>query len=588
MNEKTDFWSSRQRIAAAMLLVALSGVLLFTLRASQQTADSLDYALSARTGQGMFHPHHLLFIPLVRLSLQGLSALGAPPDPILAGQIHNLLWAMIAVLCLFLIAERLLSSTFGGLLAALFLLVARGFWLYSTQLEVYVPATGCLALLTAVLLLRPRRTFGTGLWVVLSILLALSVLYHQSNLFFCLPLGYWILRRCDGPRGRLLPVLALAGLLVLAGYVLAFHYTDVERRIPEILSSAQKDTLRGFLRFPLAYGFHPSPGWGTLSNVSVMGVGRLVHSQVRDLITFPWPLRFVVIPGFAAAMAGLVLWHTVQSARGAAHTPARRFLVIWLVTYDLFFLWWFPGEKEFFITSLFPLTLLAALAVKDLADRLGTRGAHRALARGVCLTLLGGVAAVNAAQTILPYHRDRGPAYAAALVLARRSPPGCLMIGDYTVGQNLRYYFQRERVWEAAMPLFYFYRDLLLPDRYRLAEEPCITADLSSVSPWFSLGGFDAQNHPEGWARYMKWLLGLERDSRSRGLSCRKFEGMGDIEGSTYLRLWADREPVDGIRQVFRRLDVAIGQSVGGDRPFETWLDSAPPHSFPEGVGGDS
>ena len=139
-----------------MILLILSAALLFSTRARQQTADSLDYALSARTGLGMYHPHHLLFIPIVRLFLTGWSTLGASRDPILAGQIHNVLWAMVTTGCLFVVARRLLVSAPGGFLAALFLLVTRGFWLYSTQLEVYVPATGCLALMTVLLVARPR------------------------------------------------------------------------------------------------------------------------------------------------------------------------------------------------------------------------------------------------------------------------------------------------------------------------------------------------------------------------------------------------------------------------------------------------
>ena len=458
LREKTGSWSDGS-IAVALILLILSGVLLFSTRARQQTADSLDYALSARAGLGMYHPHHLLFIPILRLFLTALSNLGVSRDPILAGQIHNVLWAALTTLCFFIVARRLLGSTPAATLAAAFLLVTRGFWLYSTQLEVYVPATGCLALMTVLLVGGPRAPLRAKRLVLLSLLLALAVLYHQSNLFFCIPLGYLLLGEVDR-KWRSLWVMASAGALVLTAYLLAFHYTDVETRIPEILSTAQKSSLEGFVRFCLAYRYHPSPGWGTWRNVSVMGVGRLIHSQIRDLITFPWILRFAVIPGFGLLMAGLALWNALQSARGATHATARRFLVIWLLTYDLFFLWWFPGEKEFFITLLYPLVLLAALAVQDWACAPAAGPRRRAWVLGGCVTLLGCVAATNARETILPYHRDRGPAYAAASILDARIPADCLVIGDYTVGQNLRYYFGRERFWETAMPLFYFYQDL--------------------------------------------------------------------------------------------------------------------------------
>jgi 4-amino-4-deoxy-L-arabinose transferase-like glycosyltransferase len=580
----------RGHAAAALLLALSAGLLLFSLRAQEQTADSLDYALSARTGAGMYHPHHLLFIPIVRLFLHGLARMGIGPDPILAGQIHNILWGIVTTVCLFWAGERLLGSPFGGIVAAFFLLVARGFWLYSTQLEVYVPATGCLALMTVLLLTQRRDSLRVVQGLLLSFLLALAVLYHQSSLLFCIPLGYWLIRGRGKARAwKNLWVLLPSGALVLVAYLIAFRYTDVETRIPDVLSVTQRSTLGGFVRFCLAYGFYPQTGWGTFRNVlSVMGIARLVHSQVQCLVTFPWILRFIVIPGFGLLLAGLVLWHARRSVRGAAEAPARRFLLLWLLTYYGFFLWWFPGEREFFITPLYPLILLAALAVKDMSDAGGALAGRRAWVRGAVLGLLGVVAAINAAQTILPRHRDRGSSYAAASTLAGRLPAECLVVGDYSVGQNLRYYFGRERFWEAAMPLFYFYRGLPLPERYRPERQECLAVDLSFVSPDYSLGGLDAYGHPAAWTRFLTWLLGVEEGARPGApASCRRFEAMGDIEESAYLRLHSERQAMDGLRDIFRRLDDAIEKSRPGDRPFETFLKTVNPvPPGPSGVQG--
>src|SRR5437667_8656859 len=97
-------------------------------------------------------------------------------------------------------------------------------------------------------------------------------------------------------------------------------------------------------------------------------MASLSHGQIRDIVSFPWSLRFLVIPGFAMTLACLGLWHAVRSRGRAQLAAERRFLLIWLLTFYAFFLWWFPGEKEFFIVTLFPLILLAALAVKDFLD----------------------------------------------------------------------------------------------------------------------------------------------------------------------------------------------------------------------------
>ncbi len=570
-----------RRVILLVALPALTAVLLLSLKASQQTADSLDYALSARTGRGIYHPHHLLFVPLVRVVREGLVSPGMPPDPVVAAQLHNVFWAVVAVLSMFLLAEHLLSSTAGGLLAALFLLLARGFWLYSTQMEAYVPATGSLALLMVLLLRRGRSPTPPLVGVAVSVLVALSILYHQSNVFICVPLAYWLVGERSGRDGKRFWILALSGVLVLLAYLLAFTHADVGGSIPQLSTTGSDSAPARFLRFCLAYAFLPNPGWGTVRNFSVLGVGRLIHSQIRDMVTFPWSLRLLVISGFAMALAGLVLWHVIRSSRSAELAAERRFLLIWLLTFYAFFLWWFPGEKEFFIVTLFPLILLVALAIKDFfkfADEGRERGRVAVYALcGAGLALLG---LVNASETILPYHRDRGPAFAAASTLGARLPAGCLVIGDFSVLQNLRYYYGRERVMETAMPLFYFYRGLPLPDRYRLDAEDCIAADLSFVRPDYSLGGLDGYRNPAGWSKFAAWLLGLSSDSSSKVSSCRKFEGLGDVEGSPYLRLSSTREPVHDLESIFARLDREVGKSPEDGEPFQTWLKSAPPHSL--------
>lgn len=569
-----------RRVIVLAALPALTAVLLLSLRASQQTADSLDYALSVKTGRGIYHPHHLLFVPMVRVVREGMGSLGVPADPVVAGQMHNVFWAMIAVLSMFLLAEHLTSSTAGGLLAALFLLLARGFWLYSTQMEAYVPATGSLALLTWLLLRRGRRPTTPMIGVVLALLVAVCILYHQSCVLISVPLAYWLAGGGNLRDGKRLWVLGLAGVLVIVAYLLAFLYADGEGILPQLSTAGPDSAPARFVRFCLAYAFLPNPGWGTARNVSVLGVGRMIHSQIRDVVTFPWSLHLLVIPAFAMALAGLVVWHAVRSWRSVELAAERRFLLIWLLVFYAFFLWWFPGEKEFFIVTLFPLILLVALAVKDLlpyADEGGRRGLAVVRAAGCSTLVLLGL--VNGAGTILPYHHDRGPAFAAASTLAARLPPGCLVVGDISVLQNLRYYYGRERVMETAMPLFYFYRGLALPDRYRLDAEECIAADLSQVRPDYSLGGLDGYGDPGGWSNFAAWLLGVSPDLSSEISSCRKFEGLGDVEGTPYLRLSSIREPVHGIESVFARLDREVRNNSEDDGPFQIWLKSSPSHS---------
>jgi hypothetical protein len=59
--------SARQALDMAAPAVVLVG-LLFSLRAASQTPDGLSYAVAVRTGLDMFHPHHMIYVPVARAS----------------------------------------------------------------------------------------------------------------------------------------------------------------------------------------------------------------------------------------------------------------------------------------------------------------------------------------------------------------------------------------------------------------------------------------------------------------------------------------------------------------------------------------
>ena len=547
---------------AAVPAVAL--VVLFALRASEQTADSLDYALAARTGRGMFHPHHLLFSPIVRLFGLLTAVVSPSQDPILAGQIHNILWAVVVLVSIQIVAREILGTETGALLAALGLLACRGFWLYATEIEAYVPALGCLALIVAILARRRERPLERRHHVLLAALLAAAVFYHQGNVVFCVPLAWYLMAGGRKDRRGVVTIFGLAGLAVLCGYVAAFRYSDAQESAAAALGVQPGTGIGGFVRFCLAYAFHPSPGWGTWRNFGLLGAGRLVHSQLRDVITFPWSLRFVAIPGFALMLAVLYAWHLRRLVKERTRDAMRGFLLAWLAAYHAFYLWWFPGEKEFFIIPLLPLALLLGLFVRDLLEGRELPRAWRRALLALALSGIGLLGASNLATTILPYHRSRGSAYQDASLLAARAPADCMPVVDYAVGQNLRYYFDRERFIEAQMPLFYFYQGRPLPEAYRLEGRPCVIADLALISPAYSLGGLNAYDRPDEWLRYFRWVFGP--------VEPRSVEILGGGGTSVYAWFRSAPRPVADLDPLFARLDEAwAARAEGGGRPFSAW-----------------
>lgn len=226
-----------------LALGALTALALFLLRSVELSADSLNEVRAIAADRWTFHPHHLLFAPIVGALHRTVAAVLPACDPILVAQAHGALWAGVSVAGATWILERELGSQRAAALWALALAASPAMLLYATEVEAYVPSAGCLVLLGA-LLLRARLRAATTLAAIA--LFALAVLYHQTAVLFAAPLLVLVRRQAAGSRRwptSAAAVLGGAGALVLAVYAAA--------------SGARSP--RGVVDFALTYSAHPNP-----------------------------------------------------------------------------------------------------------------------------------------------------------------------------------------------------------------------------------------------------------------------------------------------------------------------------------------
>ncbi len=548
--------------SAWAVIGALTFLFYFSTRSALQMPDSLAYALSARTGQDLFHPHHLLYSPMVRAFYLALSPACDSCDAVLAAQVHNVLWASVAMAATFQVVKKLTGAGLAGLGAVLVLLVSQGPWVYATQAEIYVPALGVLALLTAIIVSAPGHELGWKRLLAVAVLLALAVLYHQSNALFAAPLGLYL----AASQGRRRPwatlaTLAVAGGIVALAYVLAFAAGPWEK------------TLASFVRFNLEYASHPNPTWGTLDNFSPGGAYYLFRSQMWNFI--PIPFGAVTVPMFALALGALVAWNAARSLRPAPFRTLRGFLLAWLAAYFLFFLWWLPSEREFFIVTLFPIIVLGALVLRDVA----MDGRHRRL-RPLMAPAVAGVVtflfATNLALTVLPAHQSRGHRYEEAARLAALAPAECLVVAEYPLAESLKYYFGRRAV-QLDIPLLSIYERQPLPPEYLLSGEACLVVPLQGLSPSYeALEGISGYTRPGLWLRYLGWLLDFGPAGPEAPLSVRGPVAIRAETGATYLALGPGRVEVAGIQGLMALLDATASAPVASGRgQFQSWYEGA-------------
>ncbi len=561
---------------AAWGVAAFALALLYATRAAQQTGDSLLYAYSAKSGQDLFHPHHLLYTPAVWFIGAVLAPFCARCDAVLAGQLHNIAWAGVTVALFYLSLHRLTGHVGLSLIGAGWLLFTRGMWELATQTTVYVPAVGALALLTVALLLRPTGALSRRAALVLAGLLALAVLYHQANLLFCLPLTYYLISR-TGPRGWRLAgaVVGLAGVIVLAGYVAAF------------LTTGAPWSLAHFVRFCLSYTTQVCSGgqcdaspsqWGDLRNLGT-GLGTALNSLVWNYFFVPSRLRLVVEAVVGLGLLSLVLWHVWQSVRGARWRAFRVFLLLWLLGYGLFFWWWLPDYQHPFLLTVFPTLLLAYLAIEDLRGRLGTAHSRRMVLLGANAGLVLVLGGVNFAGSILPLYTSRGDTYLEAAELSQAAPRSCTVLASFRVWNHLRYYFDRtDGTRQGKYPLSYFHRRLSLPAAYAIPEGACVVIDTHLVTPDFVVSGYtpapvDGYTQPDEWLAYVAWLFRFNYGGNQGVTAARSFEVIRLDEGGPYLSLAAEITPVAGLADLFTRLDTALSEAAAPEAGiFTDWL----------------
>ena len=397
---------SRTRTFDVVFAGLAFAVLYFLLRSVGQTPDGLSYALAARTGTDLYHPHHILYVPVTRF----LFLLTGSRDAILAGVLHNLIWMVALGFGAWRLALNLRWSHAAALLAACALLASRGVLFYSTHVETYLPALACLTLFTATWFKPQRSDLEASAW------LALAVLYHQTNVLLVVP----ILLTSDRLRPDFIRVVLPAGAAVLGLYIAGWIFEGGET---------------GFFPWLLTYAQADVPAWGSLSHFSWSGLSALGLSQMRQILPvqeFAADLGAVVL---LVLLAGLTRHHLGQTR----FRRERRFALAYLAVYLPFFLWWIPSDPDFFLATLLPLWMLALLLLADLNRRWQSSW----LVVPVVLLLVG-----NLWFTARPLSRDPGLAHWRALQLSQVIEPGTAVVVGYGLEQEVLYYTAIAEVFE--------------------------------------------------------------------------------------------------------------------------------------------
>lgn len=475
-------------------LALATGLVYAATRATELTGDSLLYASAIRDGANLFHPHHLLFGPIVH-SLRLATGL----DAVTAAQLHNMLWAVVALLAARHLFSVLLANRAAAAWCTAALATAAGFAGYATQVEVYVPSLACT--LTALALLaghgseRPgvTRIAGAGL------ALALAILYYQGAVLIVLALPFVPVAsrtRAEGTAVRA-AVLVIGGTATLAAYAAVF-------------AAMPANADRSLLDFCLHYAQLGRSDWGTFANLDKKGLHLLADSQLRCLVHLPGN-EFTVqsYTGsvlFTAAMVCLA-WRLVRISRADQHgRAALKFLAAWALPTWAFTLWWLPREEEYLVAALPPLLAAVAIALvaRTRPDPAHPAGGEWPPVPRVAWLALAALAAWNLGAAIVPRHQHAGSDALVAAELARAADERTIVLCSYPVFGNHLLREHRGRPVMADEPFLALYENRA--PSTALATASRVLVPLSLIEPETRTSGFSTLTERDAWLRVVGWV----------------------------------------------------------------------------------
>ena len=513
---------------------------------------------SVQTGLGLFHPHHILFAPAVRLVHHVLRALHPGSSAMLAGQLHNAAWAAAGLVALLLLIRQLRGSLIQGCLLASILLFCCGYWRYASLVEPWVPAAACALCLLPLMLGWVDGPLPWRRKLAFLFFFTMMVAYQQPNLLMVVPLTVYV-----ASLGRRRQLWDLAALVAVSAAVLLGLYVYVY--LHAVRTPGQPFSTVGFLKFSMTFAGEEPGGWGRLGYFSPSGVRSLCFSQFLNVLQVEGHANHRNIFALLAALfiLGVAGWNIFQVCKRACFYRFRLFALAWLAVYFVFYLWWLPTEKEFFIITLVPLVVLSYMGFYDF-DILGVaapRWSWRQFTWAAFLPLALLLGSYNYKNAIRPDHAEsREIHYREAARLSRLAVPGEVILTNYIARDYLSNCFANTRHLDAETAYYSAVTHGKLPKWFALAATPRYlfalqTAHLDETPA--------SESVRQGVQLFQTQLLGWEFGLDGKMARYREFQVV-PFEGEVFVRVTAKRLPVEGAAEYLARLHKAIKAAQPG------------------------
>ncbi|MDZ7584268.1 MAG: hypothetical protein U0938_05485 [Thiobacillus sp.] len=553
-------------LSIALVLIAI--FLLLSFRPQELIRDSAGWAIVVATGDiSIWHPHHLLYMPINWLLLQGLTIFCTECNAVDAGQLHGAIWAVVMVLSVHYLVSSLTGRPLLGFAIALLLLTSQSVWVLALQPQAYVPLIGTLSLLFAHLFITRAKSYSLRWALTVAALFSLAVLYHQAMVLLSLPLAYYV-ATTKKPHGIIAAsvILLVSGSMVLGLYLWATSHVMGEL------------TMRSFIEFLTLFAqVMADPKYFSFGNYTLGNILILLNSQLDAILIPPWGLRKLVFTLFVLAIAFMLGWNVRQVIVKASLYEERALLLIIIAIFWALTLWGNPTDYGWPAFILLPIFILVGLSLADFMPSIERMKPMPTLIFLTLLVLVVGVAFRNFNERILPMHLDKGADYHYAKSIAAAVPNECTIYETKMhVYYNLMYYFSRNTrdFWDLITAAFYGESE---KKKYfgSLDQSPCVAVDLKYLDPALNVSGKSGFQLPEQWLGLIIWLFDL-RETATGKFTWRDFHAVSAQNKHTYIIVNNEHKteplPIGAFWQLLE--DTAELPETNKLERYSRWLDA--------------
>ncbi len=381
----------------------------------------LGQAVHGNNFGNLFHPHHMLYLPLAFVFTKVLSLLGVEAGMAVTLQFMDVIIAAVTLIVFFLFCFRHTANRFVSTVATMLLAFSFSFWYLAIEPEVYILHT--LAVLVSVsLLFRYTAFIRSGVpssgWICKSVVLGICgascVLTHITGGLFLLPLFLGsLLYLGKNPSGGLsdrirsgLPpalLMALVSLvLVSLVYWIAYEMTPraAQQGFPDwLIGLASPDTGLGYEKS--YWNFSPD-----MVKLWISGMQKnLVDGRGLSLNNPGW-LAYLRAPVVFLYVTGLLIYLVRLPRLWRKQKGLHLLLLSAIIPLAFFSMVWEPQNFEL-KTALHPLLWFAmALGIDSLASTL-KYGKTTYFIYGLLILLVVLLFSHNFYSTILPSSKEK-------------------------------------------------------------------------------------------------------------------------------------------------------------------------------------